>query len=436
MSQSQDYYEILRVSASATLEEIKKAFRHLARQYHPDLHPDNLEAQEQFKRICEAYEVLSNTVERQRYDRDAAPSKHSSRKASPYDFYVQGVEKALKKNYQGAIESYTQAIELHPQFVEAYGKRAEVRYRLGDDRGVLEDCRLALELDSQYAEAHYYRGRSRYRLGYSQAAIEAYSQALQWEPNYAPAYYYRGIAAHDLGNRPAAIRDLQAAMQLFREQGDSSGCDWARKTLNQLSQTRLRRTQRRVRAIAAATGKSGVLSLKMLFTLAFNPSGGLQGAFATLQKEEAIGVGVILAAIANTFFLLGTYIGWRDLFNFSIGDLMLVGWVPFASLVTIGAIARFIVRDRGSWGGDIFLAGATLVPIGFLALASGFSTRLGFPLMVMLTVFSSSHAVLILYHGYTQIAALSEAVAALLVPTAFLLSGLLAYWAFAALFLS
>lgn len=63
-----DYYEVLGVSKGATAEEIKKAYRKMAIQYHPDKNPDNPEAEEKFKEAAEAYEVLSNPEKRQRYD--------------------------------------------------------------------------------------------------------------------------------------------------------------------------------------------------------------------------------------------------------------------------------------------------------------------------------------------------------------------------------
>jgi molecular chaperone DnaJ len=55
-----DYYEILGVHRDATNEELKKAYRKLALQYHPDRNPGNKDAEEKFKEAAEAYEVLSN----------------------------------------------------------------------------------------------------------------------------------------------------------------------------------------------------------------------------------------------------------------------------------------------------------------------------------------------------------------------------------------
>src|SRR6267378_2550126 len=64
----QDYYELLGVSRRASAKDIRTAFRKLARKYHPDLNPGDKSAEEKFKQLQEAYDVLSDTKKRQMYD--------------------------------------------------------------------------------------------------------------------------------------------------------------------------------------------------------------------------------------------------------------------------------------------------------------------------------------------------------------------------------
>src|SRR5687767_11669354 len=64
-----DYYEVLGVSREASADEIKRAYRTVAKKFHPDKNSGNKEAEEKFKEACEAYEVLSEPDKRAKYDR-------------------------------------------------------------------------------------------------------------------------------------------------------------------------------------------------------------------------------------------------------------------------------------------------------------------------------------------------------------------------------
>src|SRR5579864_3591673 len=64
----QDYYGVLGVSRDAKADDIRKTYRKLARKYHPDLNPGDKAAEERFKKVQEAYDVLSDTKKRQVYD--------------------------------------------------------------------------------------------------------------------------------------------------------------------------------------------------------------------------------------------------------------------------------------------------------------------------------------------------------------------------------
>ena len=89
MADKRDYYEVMGVPKNASEEEIKKAYRKLAKQYHPDLHPGDKAAEAKFKEINEAYEVLSDKEKKARYDQfghaGVDPNFGGAPGASPFD---------------------------------------------------------------------------------------------------------------------------------------------------------------------------------------------------------------------------------------------------------------------------------------------------------------------------------------------------------------
>ncbi len=250
MGQQRDYYLTLQISPEATIKEIKASFRRLARRYHPDLNPDNPQAAEYFKAISEAYDTLSDPLKRRSYDRDRnlanknyrinyeTPEPIQKAKNAQY-YYQQGMAQAKAKNYQQAITEYSRAIALDSKFIDAYLKRSEMRYKLGDHQGVLDDCYWMITISPSLAKAYYYQGRARYNLGYVQASIDSYSEAIRQDKDYAQVYYYRGIAYGDLQDKSLAIQDLQIAAELFRFEGNYEAYNIAKNKINNLARVDL-----------------------------------------------------------------------------------------------------------------------------------------------------------------------------------------------------
>ncbi len=89
-----NYYDILGVPKDVASEEIKKVFRRLARQYHPDLNPGNKEAEEKFKDIGEAYEILGDPNKRSQYDRFSLYWQQKSRGKAGKSIFKRGTREA------------------------------------------------------------------------------------------------------------------------------------------------------------------------------------------------------------------------------------------------------------------------------------------------------------------------------------------------------
>src|SRR3989442_1825648 len=119
MTSSEDLYLILQVRRTASGGEIKRAFRKLARRYHPDINPGDRQAEERFKRITQAYDILSDPLKRQFYDING--------------FYTDGVldphegDVRWRFSFQGFDFSRSSHSEFSDIFGHVFGRRAQRR---------------------------------------------------------------------------------------------------------------------------------------------------------------------------------------------------------------------------------------------------------------------------------------------------------------------
>ena len=433
MAKVEDYYSILQISPHAPVADIKAAFRRLARLYHPDLNPDDPESAEKFKHISQAYETLSDPNKRRRYDREL--KFRSTQKTTEYttkgsktaqDFYNRGLSKSQRKNFQKAIEDYTKAIELDANFIDAYLKRCEMRYKLGDNKGVLEDCSQVLRIDPSMAKAHYYQGRARYRLGYVQSAIDSYTQAIYQDRNYAQAHYYRALAYREQKDTTLAIEDLNAAARLFQAQGNFSAYRLTQKTIQDLTPGIWK-----LGKLSGCFNRSWQNSVLVLIAYLLNPGGGLLPAFSSLEKQEALEVGIIYGIIADLMFVGSVYLNWTTQNNdFPFIALCFVGIIPFMSLIISSHLIRFFSNSPGTIDTDVFIAGTTLFPLGLMTGIMGFISLSLNIFLLPFIVFGCSYTILSFYISCTQILNLNEAKAAFVVPLILVCSILLSYLAF------
>ena len=139
MAEKRDYYEVLGVAKTATAEEIKKAYRKKAIQYHPDKNPGDKEAEEKCKEAAEAYEVLSDPQKRQRYDQFGFAGMSGAGGFSGGDFSMQDIF----SQFGDLFESWGMGGGNFSSFFGGGSSRGGQRVRRGTDLRV--KVRLTLE---------------------------------------------------------------------------------------------------------------------------------------------------------------------------------------------------------------------------------------------------------------------------------------------------
>jgi tetratricopeptide (TPR) repeat protein len=129
-------------------------------------------------------------------------------------YYNRGIVRSELGDKPGAIDDYTLAIKINPNDANAYYNRGIVRSELGDKPGAIDDYTLAIKINPNDANAYYGRGFVRNDLGDKQGAIDDYTLAIKINPNYANAYYGRGFVRNDLGDKQGAIDDYTLAIKI------------------------------------------------------------------------------------------------------------------------------------------------------------------------------------------------------------------------------
>lgn len=144
-----DYYEILGIPKNAGIEEVKKAYRKLARKYHPDLNPNDKEAHQKFQQINEANEVLSDPEKRKKYDQYGKDWQHAeafekARKSS-------GDARGAYSSGQPFEESFEQGGNFSDFFESIFGRQGGSGGRQGVKfRGQDFEAELHLNLEDAY----------------------------------------------------------------------------------------------------------------------------------------------------------------------------------------------------------------------------------------------------------------------------------------------
>lgn len=150
MNDINQYYEILGLKPGASQAEVKQAYRNLAKTWHPDRFPNanqlKYQAEEEIKKINEAYEQLKS-YQPGSLNQTSQTGITSTNSSDAEIYYNQGMENAKRGRYQEAINKFTIAIRLNPNYVEAYKYRGLACSKLGYENRARSDLKKATELE-------------------------------------------------------------------------------------------------------------------------------------------------------------------------------------------------------------------------------------------------------------------------------------------------
>ena len=130
------------------------------------------------------------------------------------EHFEEGKKHLQEKRWDDAIASFTKAIELKPDYAEAYSNRGIAYFEKGEHDRAIEDYNKAIERNPDYAEAYTNRGNAYYRKGEYDRAIEDHNRTIERKPNLAEAYNNRGSVYGSKGEYARAVEDFNKAIEL------------------------------------------------------------------------------------------------------------------------------------------------------------------------------------------------------------------------------
>ena len=206
MHNFRDYYEILGISKEATADEIKRAYRTLARQYHPDLNPGNKDAEEKFKMLGEAYDVLSDVDKRSQYE-------DYSRYWKQKGFKAWGERAKRQRNGRMSAEDEYSAFEDFDNFVEQLLKR----HQENDDAVSWQSAPAEKSASSRSSES------SRSTQSSSRSSVQSGAQSSKRTAGGASASKRSGTRAYKSQPPSRSRRDAEADLTVPLEKAYAGG---------------------------------------------------------------------------------------------------------------------------------------------------------------------------------------------------------------------
>ena len=134
--------------------------------------------------------------------------------------FFKGLTYQNRRNYERAVEHYTEALRLNPQLAEAYINRGNTYLNIGDFDRALSDYTEAIRIKPNFAMAYNNRGNAYAKKGDYDRAIEEYTKAIEINPDSAEAYYNRGNAYYNKDDFNRAIADYTKTIQLNPDDAD------------------------------------------------------------------------------------------------------------------------------------------------------------------------------------------------------------------------